>query len=341
MAYDTKKGFSLFRRGDRPDALAEDTTPTLGFFFKLLKRKFGKILSLNLMMVFMILPILIAVLIPFMGTKVPTVAEGAYTYSSFLGIHLMESASETPNMAISSVLGVLTEQLQVPVWTTAKVVGVVVLVLFTVITWGWQNVGATYNLRSLVRGDSCFLWSDYFYAIRRNLKQSLLFGILDCLFIVVLLFDFYYFSTLEDIFYIGILYMVFLVLLFVYLVMRFYLYLMMLTFDLSIKKLLKNALIFTMLGIKRNFMAVLGIFAVIALNVAILVPCLSFGFSVPLILPLFYFPALSGFIATYAAWPNIQRYMIDSYTPGGTSATTEAFDEEPELDEAMAPQEAD
>ena len=135
--------------------------------------------------------------------------------------------------------------------------------------------------------------------------------------------------------------MVFLVLLFVYLVMRFYLYLMMLTFDLSIKKLLKNALIFTMLGIKRNFMAVLGIFAVIALNVAILIPCLSFGFSVPLILPLFYFPALSGFIATYAAWPNIQRYMIDSYTPNGASATTQTFDEESELDETMAPQEAD
>lgn len=340
MANDTKKGFSLFRRGDRPDAPAEDTTPTLRFFFKLLKRKFGKILSLNLMMVFMILPILIAVMIPFLGTKTPTVAEGAFSYSALIGVSIEGSAP-----SVSSLLGLATEQLNVPVWTTGKVVGVVLLLLFTVVTWGWQNVGAAYNLRSLVRGDSCFLWSDYFYAIRRNLKQGLIFGILDFLFIVVLLFDFFYFSMMEDIFYIGILYVVFLVLLLLYIVMRFYIYHMMVTFDLSIKKLLKNALIFTMLGIKRNLMGLLGIVAVIALNLVIIVPCLSVGFSVPIILPLFYFPALSGFIATYAAWPNIRRYMIDPYDENGNAKAQEADieeytdeeDETPEDEEATLP----
>ena len=323
------KRFSLFRRGDRPDALAEDTTPTLGFFFKQLKRKFGKILSLNLMMVFMILPLLIAGLLLFLGTKTPTIADSAHSYSSFLGIHLRESASATPNMAISSVLGTLTEQLNVPVWTTGKTIGFITLIVFTVITWGWQNVGSAYNLRSLVRGDSCFIWSDYFYAIRRNLKQALIFGIMDCLFLAVLLFDFFYFSSMQDVFVIGILYMIFLVLLILYIVMRFYIYHMMVTFDLSTKKLLKNALIFTMLGIKRNFMALLGIVAVIALNLLILIPCLAIGFSVPIILPLFYFPALSGFIATYAAWPNIQRYMIDPYEAAhGTAYATESDDED-------------
>lgn len=326
MANDSKKGFLWFNRGDRPDAVAEDTTPTLGFFFKLLKRKFGKLLSLNLMMAFMIVPLLIAVLIPFLGEKVPTIAEGAYTYSAFLGISLEGSAP-----SVSSVLGLVTEQLNVPVWNTAKVVGVAVLIGFTFITWGWQNVGAAYNLRSLVRGDSCFLWSDYFYAVRRNLKQGLIFGLLDFIFLAVLLFDFFYFSMMEDHLVIGIFYMIFLVLLVLYIVMRFYIYHMMVTFDLSIKKLLKNALIFTMLGFKRNLMALIGIIAVIALNLVIIVPCLSVGFSVPIILPLFYFPALSGFIATYAAWPNIQRYMIDPYDKNGKALPVE--DEEISPDE--------
>ncbi|MBR6727394.1 MAG: hypothetical protein IKM08_04315 [Clostridia bacterium] len=321
-----KKFLPWFRKGDRPDAKAEDTTPTLRFFFKLLKRKFGKLLSLNLMMAFMVVPLLIAALIPFMGDKVPTVAEGAYSFSAFLGISIEGSAP-----SVSSVLGIISEQLNVPTWTTGKTVGVLVLIGFTLLTWGWQNVGAAYNLRSLVRGDSCFLWSDYFYAIRRNLRQGFVFGLLDALCIVILVFDFIYFSLMEDVFVIGIFYIVFLVLLLLYIVMRFYIYQMMVTFDLSIFKLLKNALIFTMLGIKRNLMALLGIIVLIALNVAIIVPCLSVGFSVPIILPLFYFPALSAFIATYAAWPNIQRYMIDPYDADGNKKPVE--DEPADTDE--------
>ena len=86
---------------------------------------------------------------------------------------------------------------------------------------------------------------------------------------------------------------------------------MMITFDLSIKKLLKNALIFTMLGIKRNVVALLGIALILGINIALIIGGLSIGFSVPIILPFFYLPTLLGFIGTYAAYPNIQRYMID------------------------------
>ena len=320
MANDTekKRKFSFFNRGDRPDAVAEDTTPTLGYFFKLLKRKFGKLLSLNLMMVVLILPIVAAILVAFFGKSTPSIES-----PSFAPLYGIALEGSTPSVSV--ILGMLSQPLNVPIMTPGKTVAIVILLAFTVLTWGWQNVGAAYNLRSLVRGDSCFLWSDYFYAIRRNLKQGFFFGLLDVLLIVVLLFDFYYFSVLEDIFIIGILYMVFLVLLILYIVMRFYIYQMMITFDLSIKKLLKNALIFTILGIKRNILALLGIVLVAVLNGALIILCLSFGFSAPIILPFFYMPALFGFMATYAAWPNIQRYMIDPYSKGD--------DEDQDLDE--------
>ena len=308
MENDTKKKrfFGFLHNADRPDAVAEDTTPTLKYFFKLLKRKFGRLLSLNLMMVMMVLPVVAAILIAFMGTSIPTASDP--TYAAQLGV-LIEGGAPT----VSAALGIVGRQLNVPVMTTGKIVAIACLVGFTVLTWGWQNVGSAYNLRSLVRGDSCFLWSDYFYAIRRNLKQGFFFGLIDAVVIVLLVFDFVYFSLLEDIFIIGIFYMIFLVLLVLYIVMRFYIYQMMITFDLSIKKLLKNALIFAMLGFKRNLMALLGIVLLLVLNVALILLCLSFGFSAPIILPFFYLPALLGFIATYAAWPNIKRYMIDPY----------------------------
>ena len=54
--------------------------------------------------------------------------------------------------------------------------------------------------------------------------------------------------------------------------------------------------------------------------------------SAAIILPFFYLSTLLGFIGTYAAYPNIQRYMIDPYLNGEnnseSSEETTAEDEE-------------
>ena len=110
---------------------------------------------------------------------------------------------------------------------------------------------------------------------------------------------------------------------------------MMITFDLSIRKILKNALIFVLLGFKRNIVGFLGIVAITAINAALILPGLRVNFALPLILPFFYLPALAGFIAAYAAWPNIQRYMIDVYDKpdqGKQQEDAAAADELPEGD---------
>ena len=87
----------------------------------------------------------------------------------------------------------------------------------------------------------------------------------------------------------------------------------MLTFDLSVKKILKNALIFTVLGIKRNLLAILGLLVFIALHVALILFFLSMGITIPIILPFFYAMAIMRFITTYAAFPIIEKYMITPY----------------------------
>ena len=301
----TRKPWSFLNK-ERPDAEAEDTTPTLKFFFKLLWRKAAKLLTLNLMMVFQVIPLVVAVLVYFFGATTPTVQHAAY--APLLGTYI---AGGSP--AAATLLGTFGQQLNVPVMTTGRLVVIGIMIAITVLTWGWQNVGAAYNLRSMVRGDSTFLWSDYFYAVRRNLRQAFLFGILDLLILFVLVCDILFFYPLSTNFGYGLMYGLVLALGIIYLVMRFYIYPMMITFDLSIYKLLKNALIFTMLGIKRNLVATLGIATVLVLNVVAIFWGLSVGFSVPLILPFFYLLALLGFISMYAAYPNIKRYMIDPY----------------------------
>ena len=74
-------------------------------------------------------------------------------------------------------------------------------------------------------------------------------------------------------------------------------------------KLLKNALIFTAVGIKRNLLALLG--SVVAFGVCYALITLTFplGFVAFLLLPF----GLSAFMCSYAAYPKIKEIMIDPY----------------------------
>ena len=111
----------------------------------------------------------------------------------------------------------------------------------------------------------------------------------------------------------------------IWIMMRFYIYNLLVTFNLKNFKILKNSLIFSMLGIKRNIMAILGILLLLAIHIFLILLILPYGLAVVLILPFVYALAAIGFMATYAAYPVIEKYMIDT---GDTSADTVAEIEE-------------
>ena len=114
-----------------------------------------------------------------------------------------------------------------------------------------------------------------------------------------------------------------------YFFMRFYLYLMLVTFDLSIRKLFKNALIFTTLGVKRNLMGALGIILITGLNLLLfpLFAATPLGIAIPLIIPLLYYMAVCTFTSTYAAYPIIERYMITPYVKNNENEEEEIEEE--------------
>jgi uncharacterized membrane protein YesL len=95
----------------------------------------------------------------------------------------------------------------------------------------------------------------------------------------------------------------------VYAFMRFYLYILLITFRLSPFKLYKNALILALLGLKRNVAGLLGIFAFVSLCLVILMFSVPFGIT----LPFFFLAAHCGFAACFAAWANIKKFMIDPF----------------------------
>ena len=307
MPTKTKK-FKLFdtNRDGKGVYEEENRKPTLLFFFKLLWRKLSQLVRLNVLFFVQVIPVLVFLYMWFLGAKTPTATDPLY--APLYGISKISGAA-----SINAMLDMSAIQMGIPIFSPTVIAILIVLVVIFALTFGWINVGASYVARGLYRGDPVFVFSDFFYAIKRNLKQAFWFGILDFICVAVLIFDFWHFSSQTGSYANDVMFFMILAVAIIYLVMRFYIYHLMLTFDLSVKKILKNALIFTVLGIKRNLLAILGLLVFIALHVALILFFLSMGITIPIILPFFYAMAIMRFITTYAAFPIIEKYMITPY----------------------------
>ena len=317
---DTKnKKFKLFNmnRDGKGVYKEENRKPTLPFFFKLLWRKLSQLIRLNLMLMVQAIPILVLVYVYLAGYKTATATE--MLYAPLYGISKI-----APVGGITALLDTQSIQMGIPIFTPVMLIVLICLGVLLAITFGWFNAGSAYVLRGLFRGDPVFIWSDFFYAIKRNLKQAFFMGLLDFACIAVLVSDFiFFYSRTGSSYGNDVMYLMIFAISIVYVIMRFYMYQLMITFDLSTMKILKNSLIFTILGIKRNVLAMIGLLLLIVLNAVFIVMFLSVGITIPMVLPLFYIMAVMGFITTYAAYPVIDKYMIAPYAKDNVPEPTE------------------
>ena len=336
-----KKRFNLFdwyyRQGkgsDKEDINALKT-PNIPTFFKLMWSKFGKLLSANLIFVIGNFP-LVFLLLALSGwfdktSAVPT----SVTWTSFLqsfklsGILGETITPENANYAVSALMGVhgLHAEMTVTGVITYIFYG---LALLTVFTWGFTKVGTTYLYRNMMSGEPIFPLSDFFYIIKRNIKQSLLFGAIDFILIAILVSDivFLYNNIANPIS----LFMLILTLAMCafYSFMRPYVYIMIFTFDLKFLQIIKNAAAFTILGIKRNLVGFGFSLLIIILNAGLMfVPLLT---PVGLLLPFVITFSILDFIGVYVAYPCIIKYMMDE-KDAKAIIERKYFDSEPDFDE--------
>ena len=284
----------------------EDNRPTFLNFFKNIFRKFPQLLRLNLLMILQIVPLIIIACLYFLGPKSPTMSN--VMFAPLFGLN------QASNGAVaSSTLDLSSIHMGLPVFSPPVTITIIFLVIIMAITWGWQNIGATYVLRGLVRGDPVFIFSDFFYAIKKNLKQGFFLGLVDFIISGVLLIDFFYFYQQTGSFGLDFMYFAILGLSILWFIMRFYIYNLLITFDIKIFKLIKNAFIFSVLGIGRNILALLGIVLLTAIHIFLIIIFIPRGISIPIVLPFFYILAATAFMSCYAAYPIIDKYMIAPY----------------------------
>lgn len=192
-----------------------------------------------------------------------------------------------------------------------------------VVTIGPATAAATYVLRHYVREQHAFVWGDFWKAFKENWKQGLFVGLFMTLAYVVLLCAVYFYSHFLS--QSGLLFIPLVVcaaLLFLVAFMGNYLYLLLVTLELKIKPLFKNAAILALVGIKQNFL-------ILFFSALVAVPLfLFFPWTAPILL--FFGPTTVLFIQCFLADPLVQKYCVNPFHPKQEPGEEPVFSDLPE-----------
>ncbi|MBE7056727.1 MAG: hypothetical protein E7388_04720 [Ruminococcaceae bacterium] len=185
---------------------------------------------------------------------------------------------------------------------------------------GPVRAGLNFLSKSYVKGEPVFTWTDFSTKMRSNRKLGLKVGLINGLVGFFLLLDAVVYLLIAGadtgiyanipwfIMFIAAIFIIFAAALFA--MMNLFIYPMMVTFNITIKQLYKNAFIFAMIRWLPNMLILLADFLIIALPLWLIPGTLSFYVTVALYI--FITPALIDFTNTFYAYPLIKKFMIDN-----------------------------
>lgn len=256
--------------------------PRITTFFEILPRKLWNLCKVNLLYMVAAIPFFLVTLV------ITGVISSRITNSLFVALN---DPSLEPTLALLDIL-----------------LRIVFSLLFTVFYGlGPATAGATYIIRNYGREEHCWLVSDFFERFKSNFKQSFVIWIIDlaALFTMTVAIEFYMNSGI----YILAVILIFVSL--VYTLMHLYIYQIMITFELSLKHILKNSLIFALAKAPKNFLLLL-----INVLVHIIIPVAAVfitqsvtAVAVVVLLEIFILPALTSFTTNFFIYSDIEKYI--------------------------------
>lgn len=188
-----------------------------------------------------------------------------------------------------------------------------VLCSLPILSYGLGSVGLTKVARNLARGKHSFGMSDFLETIAKNWKQALPAGILNAVLTALIFFDlyFFYFTEQDNFTLIGLGVSIFVLVTFS--IMKYYLWLLLITFRFSLWQLYKNSFKLAFLNIWKNLLLAitLGLFYVAGYLMVVYTG--ELGTALALIFAILFFPSFKFLMVQYVAFPSVQKYMIDPY----------------------------
>ena len=177
-----------------------------------------------------------------------------------------------------------------------------------VVTFGPALAAMTQVMRKFTIGEPIFVFHEYKKAFKSNFKQAFGIGIFDIILIILIAISInFYVAAFES----GqgaehkLMIALSLAMAFIIYMMHFYIYPQIVALDLKMSAIIKNSFLLMVAGIKRSFIA---FFATAALVVLIALG-LPYSFILLPLMPM----AWMSFIATFCAYPVIQKYIIDPF----------------------------
>lgn len=295
-------------------------------FFVSYKDNFGKLVSVNMFMILGNFPLIFIIATLAGVTKNDVFLPLSDLFQNVNGFFMADGALSPFKLSIFALEG-LQNQTYAATALTYVFYGIGAL---TLLTFGIVNVGTAYILRNIASGEPVFVWQDFWYAVKRNWKQALPLGAIDAFICALLTFNIYTTITGTSVFITSVMFWSNVIIAVLYFYMRYYFYIQMVTFKLSIFKIIKNSMIFALLGIKRNTVALLGVFAVIILELLLLFGTGGILVPVAVAAPLAILFSSFAYMKVYAAYYKIKVIMIDPYK----AAHPDEFPE-PDSDDAI------
>lgn len=273
-------------------------------FFKMFLQKLNVITVGNLIATICNFPLIVA-FIGYLGyfnetSTAPRISlyPNVYGVVSIEGINPVTSSLEAV-FGMSRTVGVISD-------TTKYLIAFALVAIFT---FGFSNVGLTYLMRSCVRRNSITSWSDFWYSVKKNWKQGIVLGLADLMIIFIAIYDGMFFYANADDFVFLMLYYAILIFGLVYLMMRNYMYLISITFNLKLLKIFNYSFRLALLGIKRNIWALVTTLGMLYLTWIIILFSPYIGILVPAVLTF----GIITFVGVYTAYPVIEKYMIEPF----------------------------
>lgn len=205
------------------------------------------------------------------------------------------------------------EILGVRIWKLFALNLIYLIACIPVVTVGPATAGMIKVLKNYSIDKNAYVWLDFIESYKKNFFKALVIGIVDLIAYFGLISGYFIYSTLaldpertSTIYYV--LFIVTISVGFMFTIMNYYIYLMLVSTDLSVKNIVKNAVALTFLSPKNNGIALLS---------NIILPIIMFlliKLNLQFFILLFIFPAsFIGFIVCFCCYPVVQKYVINPY----------------------------
>ncbi|MEE1239057.1 MAG: DUF624 domain-containing protein [Acutalibacteraceae bacterium] len=185
-----------------------------------------------------------------------------------------------------------------------------------VLTNGLASAGITNVTRNIARDKHSFGTSDFIDTVKKNWKQALPAGIINTVIYMIMGFDIYYFITLDKGIVATIGFGISVCMLFIFTIMKYYMWTLLITFKFKLKQIYKNSFKFVFANLKMNLLCFFVILLVYAVFIAIPFLFQNYFFVIipfELVIYILAFPCFRYLLVQYCTFPAIKKYIIDLY----------------------------